>query len=159
MSRPTRWAVVAFLFLPPLAGLTYAYPTWPTDAGLDVWSVPSLQAELERREHQREELDEQLQVITHRIACKNEIASHLITGRLSLREAAVAFRSANANSPHFTAIMRFKYPSATDDELHARNAIETAAWLLDDTTQRSELRARLDDDLEALRRDGEVCLN
>jgi hypothetical protein len=79
MSRPTQWAVVAFLFLAPLAGLTYAYPAWP----VDLWDTPSLRAEIARGERQNEQLDERLRETGRRMACKNEIALELIAGHIS----------------------------------------------------------------------------
>src|SRR5262245_51526027 len=150
MSRPTRWAIAALLFLAPLAGLTYAYPTWPTDAGLDLWNVPSLRAEIEQRHQQQNELDAQLRETERRMACKNEIAHDLIDGYITLREAIAAFRAANASNRHFVKIMRFRYPDASEDEWQARNALDTVVGLLDFHPRRDEILARLTADLEAI---------
>jgi len=150
MSRPTRWAVAALLFLAPLAGLTYAYPHWPADAGLDLWAMPSLQAEIAQRQQLSTELDARLRATDHRMACKSEIALDLIDARLTLREAIVAFRNLNADNVHFVRVMRYRYPDAAEDELNARNVLDTVVGHLDFNPRRAEIIARLDSDFEAI---------
>jgi hypothetical protein len=150
MSRSTRWAVAALLFLAPLAGLTYAYPEWPADAGLDLWNMPSLRSEIEQRQQRYDELDAQLRATEQRMACKNEVALDLIDGRITLREAIAAFRSANTNNRYFIPVMRYRYPNASEDELHARNVLDTIVGLLDRDPRREEILAHLYADLEAI---------
>jgi hypothetical protein len=150
MSRSTRWGVAALLSLAPLAGLTYAYPDWPADTGLDVWNVPSLRAEIELRQQQHNELDAEFRQTEQRMAHKAEIALDLIDGHITLREAIAAFRAANANNRFFPTVMRLRYPHASDDELQARNALDTAAGLLDLHPRRDEILARLNTELDVI---------
>jgi hypothetical protein len=93
------------------------------------------------------------------MACKSDIAIDLIDNRISLREAAVAFRAANADNPRFVAIMRLKYPNASEQELQARNAIDFAMGLLDSEPRRSEIRARFAAELEVLRHEAVMDAN
>jgi len=159
MSRSTRWAVALMLSLAPLAGLTYAYPEWPGDAGLDLWNLPTLRSEIELRQRQHDDLEAKLQATGRRMATKNEIVRDLIDGRLTLREAIVGFRAANADNPRFVPVMRFRFPDASEDELQARNVVDTAAGLLEHDPRRAVVLARLHDDLQAMRRDGIVTLD
>ncbi len=151
MSRPIRWAVAALLSLAPLAGLTYAYPDWPADTGLDLWNVPSLHAEIEQRQQRDNELDAELRATEQRMACKNEIALDLVDGRITLREAIAAFRAANASNRYFSTVMRLRYPGASEDEMQAHNVLDTALGVLDDHPRRDEILARLGADIEALK--------
>jgi len=150
MSRTTRWAVAALMSLAPLTGLTYAYPDWPADAGLDVWNISSLHAEIELRQQQDIELEVEFRQTEQRMARKAEVALDLIDSHTTMREAIAAFRAANANNRFFPMVMRLRYPHASDDELQARNAVDTAAGLLDLHPRRDEILARLNADLDLI---------
>src|ERR1051325_177408 len=108
MSRMTRWAVAALLSLAPLAGLTYAFPEWPADAGLDLWNIPSLRAEIELRQQRDSELDAEFHLTERRMASKKEVVLDLLDGRITTREAIVAFRASNADNRYFVKVMSLR---------------------------------------------------
>src|ERR1051326_2101455 len=116
MKRSTRWAAVILLTVAPLAGLTYADPQWPEEAGLDLWHAPALRAELDQCHQRRAELDAELRTVRVRLERKAEILADVIAGRETLQEAAREFRALNAANPDFVRVMRFRYPDCSEDE-------------------------------------------
>lgn len=154
MKRTSRWAAAAFVSVAPLAGLTYAYPDWPADAGVDVWNAPAMRAEIDEHQRRRESLDEDVKATLERISRKSDIARELIDNRMSLAQAARESRAINSSNPAFLASMRLRYPDGREDELHARNLLLIANGLLDDRRDRDAVLARLRAELELLRRDG-----
>src|SRR5438128_1397708 len=159
MNRPTRWAAAALLCLVPLASMTYADPDWPADAGLDLWNVPSLRAQIDRWQRQGHELDDRLRATQRRLDFKNRVATEVLAGEMTLREAARAYRAANANNPQFVPQMRLVYLTGSEDELHARNVIGMIRGILERDRQQDEKVARFEKELQAMKRCGEVELD
>jgi hypothetical protein len=142
MKHPTRWAAAAIVIV-SLAGLTSAYPGWPEDAGLDVWHAPALGAEIDQCEQRRAELDALLQASRARLARKAEIVEGVVSGHVSLADAAAEFRALNAGNPEFIRLMRCKYPHCPAEELHVRNVIDLVDWHIERRAEHDRVMARL----------------
>lgn len=123
MNRSTRLIALTGLLIALIVGVSYARPGWPTELGVDFWSVPSLNARLQREIHWRDELDALDDTVRWRIEVKDRIIDDVLAHRLSLVRAAVAFKALNRDWPQYAAVLRSTYPSRNDDECICRNVI------------------------------------
>ena len=96
----------------------------------------------------------ELQAILGRMARKHQVAGDVIAGRLSLLEAAAAFRDLDAEGPPNIPIpIRQAFSAAaSDDEAYCRSVLEYVG------SAPPELTRRLTDELNARLRDGALRL-
>jgi hypothetical protein len=122
----SRRRVVAASFLLASVGVLIAHPTWAQSLGVDVWNVPALNQEIRGYADNSREIDEECEVILHRIAVKESIAADLIAHRITLAEATERFTILNESRPDYMLAIRSAHPGKTDQEKMARNVISFA---------------------------------
>jgi len=150
MNRSTRIIALTGLLITLIAGASFARPSWPTDLGVDFWSVPSLEARLERENRWRDELESLDDVVMQRIVVKDKIIAEVLAHRMSLLAAAAEFRALNAEQHRYTEVLRETYPSRSDEECLCRNVIGYVALTTQARPERVKAEvARLEAELRA----------
>jgi len=160
MYRSTRLIALTGLLITLIAGACFARPSWPSDLGVDFWSVPDLQARLEHENQWREELETMDDVVLQRIALKERVVAAVLDRRMSLLEAAAEFKVLNEDQPRYAEVLRETYPSRSDEECLCRNVISYVGMAnrLPPERLKSEV-ARLEAELQAAKdADGLLCL-
>src|SRR5438132_9275538 len=76
-----------------LAGIGYSCPGWAATCGVDWWTLPELENNLQHVLQEQEQLDRQTARIQDRLAGRQRVLDDLAAGRMSLLQAAVQFRS------------------------------------------------------------------
>src|SRR5436309_12598357 len=76
-----------------LTGLGYSCPSWAATCGVDWWTLPELENNLQHVLREQELLDRQTTRIRDRLAGRQKVVDDLVAGRISLLQAAVQFRS------------------------------------------------------------------
>jgi hypothetical protein len=158
MKLPTRTLLFTVVLGLVLAGASYARPTWPEELGLDFWSVPALQAAIERDRRREVELEARCEVTLQRIALKQALTTELTAGRLSLRDTAALFRDLDGDRPVYIAVMRWANPGSTDEECYCRAVIRYTEPGNQGDGHGREAARRLEAELECLLATGDVEL-
>ena len=136
-----------------LIGAALAPPSWYQAAGLDLWSLPTLQAEIAENTRISDEMDEEARALTHRIAVKDRLVKDLVEGRTSLATVTVQFHAINSNDPEMLHHLRGYYHVESDRELCALNVLAFAETYLDGDQYISEkpgVLIRLDREFDEL---------
>src|SRR5438874_906799 len=110
MNRSTRMIALTGLLLTLIAGASFARPSWPTDLGVDFWSVPALKARLQLENQWHDELEALDDVVLRRIVVKNLIVADVLAHRTPLVEAAAEFKALNEDQPRYMEVLRATYP-------------------------------------------------
>src|ERR1700687_6167903 len=76
-----------------LIGIGYSRPSWAASYGVDWWTLPELEKNLQHVLQEQEQLDRQTTRIKDRLAGRQRVVDDLVAGRTSLLEAAAQFRS------------------------------------------------------------------
>jgi hypothetical protein len=121
-------------------------PEWSQHAGLDVWSYPGLQAELQATADDRTKLNAQHEQLWHQVEATDHIVGLLIGGEMSLPAAVDEIDQITHGRTGFLEALRFKHPDAvTDQQLLARYTIRKAdEQLARDPDRRTRVIARLE---------------
>src|SRR5438309_250976 len=115
MNRSARMiALTGLLVVLVGGGVSYAYPTWPTELGVDFWNVSDLKTRLQRENRWREQLEALDTTVMQRIRIKETIIRDVLARRMSLVEAAAAFRELNADKPIYMDVLRTTYEARND---------------------------------------------
>ena len=148
-----------------VTGLLFAVfslrPDWAEAAGLDLWRVPALAAQVESEQEREEDLVAELAEVKQRVYGKQQVADDVIAGRLDLFAAAARFRELTPPAIRQRHYMQLVYPDAGEEERYCRSVI---GWIRGTLQLRSPAEAdrvvsRLEAELrERLRRDGRVSL-
>jgi hypothetical protein len=120
------------------------------DCGAD--ALAGLSQERERRHR----LDRVSQALVERNRAKEEVISELLAGRLTLVEAAAAFRRIHERTRDETGCYAEADPADLSDEGLCRNVLCWARMGLADSPRREEVLDRLNRDFEALFPQAEV---
>jgi hypothetical protein len=136
MKLGTRMSALVLGLLAPIAGATYAYPSWPESVGLDFWNVPELEARMEFEQHHAMELAARLEASRQRIALREGAIDELVEGSITPREAVAVFLNVNRSYPEALAAARVLLPAGTDEQ-------QAAAQVIAYLTGRSEEDARI----------------
>jgi hypothetical protein len=146
-----RIAALSILLAAPVAVAATA-PEWATAVGLDVWSIPALQAEIDDQVERERALVAQDDDIRRRIEVKETLITDLIAGRATLTDVTAQFLSLNRAQPHYLQTLRAAYPSPTDEETVARTVLGFVATRMyaEPADRRGEVMARLDAELSRL---------
>lgn len=139
---------VAFLTRPQILG----------DAGLDFWSLPGLQREIDEIEESSEELGLESETAQRRIAIKDQIIVDLADGQIDLLQAATLFRNLESGHDDYFAVLRFKYADMSDDERLCRNVLDYAATSLAHEPTAVAIMARLNAEFERIRQSNHLHL-
>jgi hypothetical protein len=124
--------------------ITVARPGALARAGLDFWSLPALNQELQAVEADNQELDAAATAVLRRIRTKDEIVNELIHGETDLLHAAVQFRNLNAVHADYMGVLRHQFPGRTDEECVCRNVIAYTAVVVANRSDRAEILERLE---------------
>jgi hypothetical protein len=160
MNRSTRMIALTSLLITLIAGASFARPSWPTDLGVDFWSVPALQAKLKEEGRWHDQLEALDAAVKQRIAVKDLIIADVLAHRTSLIEAAAEFRRLNADEPKYMDVLRESFPSRSDEECLCRNVLAYVSMSGRRQPERIKAEvARLEAELrEATDADGRVSL-
>jgi hypothetical protein len=117
--------------------------------------------ELQRQRELGQQLEDLAEGYARRLIRKNVIVNELISGRLSLVEAAAAFRELNQQPPFrdWDAFRRY-HSGQNDNERHYREVIEAVALVgsVESDPSHAHLVEYLEAELSTLLRQGPVCL-
>jgi len=138
------WSRVAVALFVVCGTVAIARPGALAQAGLDFWSLPALNQEIEAVEADNQELTEAANATLRRIETKEEIVKDLIHGETDLLHAAVQFRNLNAVYAEYMDLLHMKFPGRTDDECVCRNVIEYTTICVANRTDRGEILERLE---------------
>jgi hypothetical protein len=123
MKMSTRMSALALGLLAPIAGATYAYPSWPESVGLDFWNVPELEARLEFEERYSKELAARMEASRQRIVLREAAIDELVEGSITPHEAVGVFLNVNRSYPEALAAARLVLPGGTDEQRAAAQVI------------------------------------
>lgn len=146
-----RWRVILLLSVLSalLGGLSYAYPTWTQDAGLDFWNFPALEAELATETRLEQEFVHKREVVHNTLAYRSGVTDDLIAGHITLDEAAAQFLAFNEADPQRGAATRLFFPAPTLAESTRQQLLSfVAARLTDPCCPRGTLSIDLQSELD-----------
>jgi hypothetical protein len=126
VSHVLRLSACAAALATFFVGLWAARPVLLHDLGLDLWTWPALQQNLDSELERRQELARRWQVALRRDEFKNQICGELIAGRITLREAVRRFEELPEPSERLQDDLRFRFPQGTDEERLWRHVLEWA---------------------------------
>jgi hypothetical protein len=154
-TRPRSFAATLVATACLVAG-AYALPRASARLGVDLWADPGDMRRLEQERSREAELLAELAGVRERYAVKRRLAGELLAGRLTVPQAGARFRAIDRARPDFKwDCFRARYPGATDDERHCRQAIDVARDLAGATPD--HLRA-LEAEFEAMLVRGDLQL-
>jgi hypothetical protein len=113
-----------------VAGLSVAQPQWVERHGLDVWSVPELEAQIEEAEAEYADMDRETNEVLGRIGEKDALVLEQVCENADLLTAARQFRALCIESCQHIHYLNLRYPGMTDSECYCANLIEHAKSLL-----------------------------
>lgn len=142
--RSTLWVA---LLLVLVVTLTIS-PSWAAWIGLEHWSLPAMQRNLEECLHEREELEMDDEHLLQKIAIKECIVNELIARRITLAEA--VDQLARLMTPRDYEILRYVGRGQTDHERIARSVLAYVPPRVDDAAERARLLRQLDAELQTL---------
>jgi hypothetical protein len=135
------------LFLVFAVAMTMS-PSWAARIGMECWSLPAVQRNLEECRHKREELEMDDEHLLQRIAIKECIVNELIARRITLAEAVDQF--ARLMTPRDYEILRYVGRGQTDQERIARSVLAYVPPRVEDENQREQLLRQLHRELQVL---------
>ncbi|MEO2088846.1 MAG: hypothetical protein ABGY75_05025 [Gemmataceae bacterium] len=119
-----RWAYVPLCLVVCVGLIWVSYPGGLAAACRDVQDSGELNEQIATAQHRSEELSGRTLQVADRIAVKEALVTRLVSGELSLNEAAAQFAELNASEPIKVTALRWRYGDLSDDELAARSVIE-----------------------------------
>ena len=126
-------------------------PDWTKAAGLDVWNVPSLRAQVESDTRQGAGISFEIEESRRRFILKEEIIDDLLSDRITLKDATAQFLTLNEHHSGAMMVIRAAYRGATDEESTARNVIALAIPRLEGSfTEKAAILARLAFELDQI---------
>jgi hypothetical protein len=126
MQSVSRLLAAAVVAVALLSGGLLCRPGLLTDAGLDVWNLPELYASIENANRENDALDRDHEELFRRVDEKQEVLQALLTGHLTLVEAAARFGEVNKQSSKTMQYIREAYPGLSDEE---RMYQQVLAWV------------------------------
>lgn len=126
---------------------------WVQSAGLDVWNMPKLHAEIVQCQQQSQAMDEEARVLTQRIAVKDQLVKELVEGRADFKKVTDQFAALNSDDPEVIVHLRDYYHVSNERELAALNVLAFAETYLDADGQQAKKPAvmrRLDREFDAM---------
>jgi hypothetical protein len=147
MTRSTRsLALGAFLIALLAVGLS-VYPSFAGESTADFFDMPDLQQIIRSEQRIERELTQADQEVLRRLACKQEVVSDLVAGRISFALAIRMFADLNRSDPTAQRQTRLVFAGRTDEERSARQVIAHVRGL--NTKQSDELAIELECELES----------
>jgi predicted aminopeptidase len=142
MRLPTySLALGAFLIALLAVGMS-VYPSFAAESTADFFDMPDLQQMIRAEERLDRELARVDQEVLHRLACRQEVVSDLVAGRISFALAVRTFVDLNRSDPAAQRLTRMVFGGRTDEERGARQVIAHVRAL--NTKQTDELAAELE---------------
>ena len=123
MKMSTRISAFALGLLAPMAGASYAYPSWPESVGLDFWNLPQLEERIEFEKRHSIDLAARLEASMQRIVLRETAIDELLDGSITPRQAVAAFLNVNRSYPEALAAARLLLPGGTDEQRAAEQVI------------------------------------
>jgi hypothetical protein len=154
MTSLLRLGLCAFAACGLLAGTAALDPPTAASFGVDVWSLPDLERQVQENEQRAAELDRFDAVVRGRLEEKLRLTAGVLDGRVTLRQAAARFTELNARQPAMTEQVRSVYPGRTEEESTCRQVLGFAESRV--TRERPDQREafdRLREEFEALLRE------
>lgn len=140
----------ALWLVPALLVAAAAHPGLARTAGVDFWNTARAEADLAEATAHARTLADRDDTILRRIAIKESLIAELIAGRATLAEVAARFLELNEDEPGYLLILRSAVPGDSDLERSARNVIDYAAHRVTDPAHQTDLRHRLEAELDRL---------
>jgi hypothetical protein len=129
-------AVGAFLIALLAVGVS-VYPSFAAESTADFFDMPELQQMVRAEERLDRELIRADQQVLHRLACRQEVISDLLAGRISFALAVRTFVELNRSDQAAQRLTRMVFGGRTDEERGARQVIAHVRSL--NTTQSEQL--------------------
>ncbi len=148
--KNARWFVVAGFVVMSMA---FVPASWIQAAGLDVWSLPDLHAEIAENERRSVEMDDEARAIAQRIAVKDQLVKDLVAGKTNLAAVTTQFEVLNSSDPGIYINLRDYYQNDDVRVLSARTVIAFAETYLDcseHTAKKPKVMKRLDREFDSL---------
>jgi len=152
MSLSVRILSVVALVGTALTALNQFRPPWATRLSLDWWNLPVLCEQIQRGEQDLAALGPPCEVLVARARAKAHVTDEVLTGRLTLLQAAARFRRLDAQEPASKVDLRQHFAGATEEERLCRQVIQWATAAAQDVspTAAAPTRARLEAELAGL---------
>ncbi len=137
-----------------------AAPKWIEAAGLDVWTLPTLQKQLEAEAKGGNDLTYEIEESKRRVALKEKLIANLRAGETTLKEVVTEFLSIDQTQSDTMFLIRATYPGATDEEKMARNVLNFVLQRQSESpAKEAEISARLLKEMREIAGDPAVELN
>jgi len=157
MKMVVRISIALAVLLGFFGGVSWAYPNWMADVGVDVWHLSEYERELQAGQRQITELDHVSNCIGHRIAIKDELIRGLIEGRETYRDVVIQFWTLNHQSPNLMEFLAINYPANSRIESICWNVIDyTKTRTRDNPSLSGEMERKLILEMQALLQDPEL---
>jgi hypothetical protein len=157
MNALTRWFACAVAAPAILLGACLMRPQWAGRVGLDVWTLPEVQAQVEEGRSSGARIDEQFQQVRACEEGRDRVDDELLAGRIGLLEAAGRYRALNAAAPRGGGDLLHYYGGHSEEERCCRQVIRRVGARLrrESPEDAGRVTAALEAELaEHLRRDG-----
>jgi hypothetical protein len=157
MNAPIRWFACAVAAPAILFGTCAARPDWAARVGLDTWTLPEMQEQLEQGRSTGARFEEQLKVLRACEQAREGVDDQLLRRQIGLLEAAARYHDLNAALPGSGRHLLPRFRGDSDEERCCRQVIQRIGLRL--RHQSPADAARVTDALEAelarhLRREG-----
>ena len=123
MRKMPRTALFTLALSVLVGGITFARPSWPQELGIDFWTLPHLQEQLDAEQRRTAELRRRDAAVQRRLCIKEAIVSELLDGLIGLPEAARQFLAINHDWPEAVFALRLHFQGANDEVRAARQVI------------------------------------
>jgi len=143
------WVVLGVLMI----GVGVAPASWTAKAGIDVWNIPKLEAEIAENERFSKVMDAESEVLTHRIQTKDILVKELLAGRVSFAAVTDQFQTLNSDDPEVIHQLKLHYHLQDDRTVSALNVLAFAGTYLESNENpatKPVVLKKLDDEFERL---------
>lgn len=133
--------------------LAFAPQSWVQEAGLDVWNVPKLYAEIAATRKHSEELEESARSLVQQLAVKDQLVKELLNGHMDLASVTDQFHELNCDGSNVIVYLRVFHQVDDTRELSALNVMAFVDKYLDDDSQKarkSTIKRKLDCEFDAM---------
>lgn len=131
-------------------------PKWSRRAGLDVWNIPTLEADYRAAGEELADMDAHAERSARRRETATQIATQLAAGDTTLAAATDAIRTVFADDRGLPTALEFEYRDIPSERLRfARHVIDRVGRLLnEDPSRLVEVTARLEAEYRAMAAEG-----